>query len=100
MIDKCGEHDMQPISFTETVNELRVLLKELCQHLSEVDVIPIDADLRDCGVSSLDLVEILIGIENRLNIRVPDICINPENFRSIENIATMVAKLSTSLKGL
>ncbi|WP_369174968.1 phosphopantetheine-binding protein [Streptomyces sp. R28] len=49
-----------------------------------------DVELRSLGVDSMQVVQILLEIERRLGIEVPDEKLVPETFRTIESIAAVV----------
>ena len=45
-----------------------------------------DDDLREIGLSSLDMVNLMLRIEAVFNLQIPDIDMTPENFRSVARI--------------
>lgn len=53
---------------------------------------PADA-LVDVGLTSLDLVNLMLAIEAEFDIMIPPAFLNPENFRSIEAISRMVEQV-------
>jgi len=57
---------------------------------------PIDGlkDLRDAGLTSLDLVNLMLAIEAEFDIEIPQADMTPDNFRSIEAIDALVAVLA------
>jgi acyl carrier protein len=54
-----------------------------------------DDDLRQAGLSSLDMVNLVLTIEAELDVRIPEADITPANFRSI----ALISKLVTNLLG-
>jgi acyl carrier protein len=54
---------------------------------------PVDADLRELGLTSLDMVELVLSVESELDLRIPEAQITPANFRSIAAIDALVAAL-------
>lgn len=56
------------------------------------DFSPDDA-LIDVGLSSLDLVNLMVAIEAEFDIMIPAAQLTPETFRSIRSIARMVEAL-------
>lgn len=46
--------------------------------------------LTDAGVSSLDMVNLMLAIEAEFDLYIPAACVNPQNFRSVEAIARMI----------
>jgi acyl carrier protein len=50
-----------------------------------------DDDLRTSGLSSLDIVNLMLAVETEFAIKVPEREMTPANFRSIARIAALVA---------
>jgi acyl carrier protein len=57
---------------------------------------PVDAhaDLVNQGLTSVDMVHLMLAIEAAFDITIPQSGLTPENFRSIETIEALLAKLS------
>jgi acyl carrier protein len=55
-------------------------------------VLPHD-DLREAGLTSLDMVSLVLSVESEFGVKVPEREITPTNFRSIATIETLVARL-------
>ena len=51
-------------------------------------------DLRDAGLTSLDLVNLMLAVEVEFDIEIPQADMTPDNFRSIAAIEAMVAALA------
>jgi acyl carrier protein len=51
------------------------------------------ADLREAGLTSLDMVSLVLSVEAEFGIKIPEREITPTNFRSIAAIETLVARL-------
>ena len=50
-------------------------------------------DLREAGLTSLDMVDLVLCVESELNVKIPAAVITPANFRSISKIDALVTKL-------
>jgi len=50
-----------------------------------------DDDLRASGLSSLDIVNLMLAVETEFAIKVPEREMTPANFRSIARIVALVA---------
>ena len=50
-------------------------------------------DLRSLGLSSLDMVNLVLSVESEFDVSIPDADITPARFRSIMTIAALVAAL-------
>lgn len=52
-----------------------------------------DDDLGEAGVSSLDLVNLMLAVEVEFDVKIPELDMRPENFRSIARIDALVTRL-------
>jgi acyl carrier protein len=52
-----------------------------------------DADLREVGLTSLDMVALVLSVECEFDLQVPEAQITPANFRSISAIDALVNTL-------
>ena len=55
-----------------------------------------DDELGECGVSSLDMVNLMLAVEAEFDLKIPDRDMTPANFRTIARIETLVEKLRRS----
>jgi acyl carrier protein len=53
-----------------------------------------DLDLRTAGLSSLDLVNLMLAVESEFDIFIPEKQMTPQNFRSVASIEALVASLN------
>jgi acyl carrier protein len=51
-------------------------------------------NLRDVGLTSLDMTSLVLAVEAEFSIRIPDRAITPANFMSVATIGRLVAMLS------
>jgi acyl carrier protein len=54
-----------------------------------------DADLREIGLTSLDMVDLVLSVECAFDLQIPEAQITPANFRSISAIDALVNTLRT-----
>jgi len=52
-----------------------------------------DDDLRQIGLTSLDMVDLVLSVESAFDLSIPEIDITPANFRSISAIEALVMAL-------
>ncbi len=52
-----------------------------------------DDDLSESGLSSLDLVNLMLAVESEFDLKIPERDMRPANFRSIARIAALVTSL-------
>ena len=50
-------------------------------------------ELREVGLTSLDMVNLVLAVEAALEVGVPEAEITPANFRSVATIETLIAGL-------
>ena len=60
------------------------------QNSLSADVAPA-ARLVDIGLTSMDMVNLMLGVEAEFDFTIPQAEITPENFQSIETLERMVA---------
>jgi acyl carrier protein len=65
---------------------VEALLKE---HSAHADISP-DVRLADVGLTSMDMVNLMLGVEAAFDLTIPQSDITPENFQSIEAIERLV----------
>ena len=51
-------------------------------------------DLRSMGLTSMGMVKLMMAVEVAFNISVPDDDLHPDNFRSVQAIEALVARLA------
>jgi len=52
-----------------------------------------DDDLGDSGLSSLDMVNLMLAVETEFDLKIPERDMRPANFRTIARIEALVASL-------
>ena len=55
-----------------------------------------DEDLTEAGLSSLDMVNLMLAVETEFDVKIPDRDMTPANFRSIGRIEALLAGLLQS----
>ena len=69
------------------------VVRRILQARAIAQSVPPDADLREAGLTSLDMVNLVLSVESEFGIKIPEREITPANFRSIATIETLVARL-------
>jgi len=52
-----------------------------------------DDDLRESGISSLDMVNLMLAVEAEFGLTLPEAAMTPANFRSIVTIEALIVSL-------
>jgi acyl carrier protein len=50
-------------------------------------------DLSECGLTSLDLVNLMLAVETEFDLKIPELDMRPANFRSLARIEALVTRL-------
>jgi acyl carrier protein len=53
-------------------------------------------DLRDVGLTSLDMASLVLSVEAEFDLMIPERDITPANFRSVASITSLVTRLGSS----
>jgi acyl carrier protein len=69
------------------------VVKRLLAELSINRPVCSDDDLREVGLSSLDMVNLMLSVEAEFDLEIPEIDITSANFRSISAISNLVTTL-------
>ena len=81
--------DAQAVSKENVAAVVRRILEE---RSIQATVLP-ESDLRDVGLTSLDMVALVLSVEAEFDLTIPESQITPANFRSIASINALVASL-------
>jgi acyl carrier protein len=84
VLDRTGNNSAERVALL--VREL------LAKRAIDKPVGPNDS-LTEVGLSSLDIVNLMLGIEAEFAVKIPDREMTPSNFRSIAQIDQLVSKL-------
>jgi acyl carrier protein len=80
-------------SFDADIRRRIVVLVQaiLEQNSIAADVLPASR-LVDVGLTSMDMVNLMLGVEAEFDFTIPQAEITPENFQSVETLERMVTK--------
>ncbi|PIT05047.1 aminoacyl carrier protein 1 [Bradyrhizobium nitroreducens] len=81
---------MQPFD-TELRNRIIKLVKGILEQNSLSADVTASAKLVDAGLTSMDMVNLMLGVEAEFDFTIPQSEITPENFQSVETLERMVA---------
>ena len=69
------------------------IVLEILERRSITQQVLADEDLQNIGLSSLDMVNLMLSVEAEFDLKIPDTDLTPRNFRSISAIDALVATL-------
>ncbi|MCL2385470.1 MAG: phosphopantetheine-binding protein [Alphaproteobacteria bacterium] len=72
---------------------IEAIVRTFVRHWPSDQAIDIDGNLSELGLSSMDMVNLLIAVEAEFNVTVPGTNLSPEHFRSIRTIDRLVSQL-------
>jgi acyl carrier protein len=81
-------------STPELKERVAALVRQLLAKRSIDRLVDDDDDLTESGLSSLDLVTLMLGAEAEFDIKIADADMTPANFRSISRITALVGALT------
>ena len=55
--------------------------------------LPVDARLSELGMSSIKMVNLMLGVEGEFDLSIPQNEITPDNFRSVTSIEELLGRL-------
>jgi acyl carrier protein len=75
---------------------LTKIVQDMLPEGASVSEIDPEDDLAKVGLTSLNMVNLMLTLEAKMDVTLPPSVINPQNFRSISSIATMLETLPVS----
>ena len=72
---------------------ISAVVRRLLADRSITRAFTVEDDLRDVGLTSLDMVNLVLAVEAALGVGIPEAEITPANFRSVATIEALVAGL-------
>ena len=83
------------IDFADGSSKDRVLgiVNDILARRSPGRSIRTDEDLREAGLNSLDMVNLMLAVEAEFDLKIPDTDMTLRNFRSISAIDALVSSL-------
>jgi acyl carrier protein len=78
---------------TSPTERVAQLVRQLMAKRSVERSVGYDDVLSECGLSSLDMVNLMLAVETEFDIKIPDRDMTPSNFRSIAQIDKLVGAL-------
>jgi acyl carrier protein len=91
-LDDSGSDEMLSQSAGQPRDRLFEMVGEILLKNSIARPISIDDQLSAAGLTSLDMVNLMIAVEAEFNIMIPGSEITPGNFRSISTIEALILR--------
>jgi len=75
------------------MDRVTALVRELLAKRSVNRPVGNDEDLTEAGLTSLDLVNLMLAVETEFDLKIPDRDMTPANFRTIARIDRLIGTL-------
>jgi acyl carrier protein len=82
---------MQTVSANVPIR-IRALVEAILKQNSIVSRLYPDTRLVDAGLTSVDMVSLMLGVEAEFDFTIPQSQITPENFQSIQTLEWMIVR--------
>jgi acyl carrier protein len=79
--------------YSSTTDRVTNLVRQLLAKRGIDRSIGRDEDLTVCGLSSLDMVNLMLATEAEFEVKIPDRDMTPSNFRTIARIEALMENL-------
>jgi acyl carrier protein len=76
---------------TDVSNRVMALVKAILEQNAITAKVDADTRLVDIGLTSMDMVNLMLGVEAEFDFTIPQSEITPENFQSVKTLEAMVA---------
>jgi acyl carrier protein len=78
---------------SKVADRVAALVRRIMSKRAVVPTVGPDDDLRASGLSSLELVTLMLSVETEFAVKIPERDMTPANFRSIARISGLVLEL-------
>jgi acyl carrier protein len=75
---------------TDVQNRILALVKTILEQNAMTAEIGLDTLLVDAGLTSMDMVNLMLGVEAEFDFTIPQSEITPENFQSVKTLERMI----------
>jgi len=75
-------------------DRLLALVKEILTKNSITRPVSTDDQFTEIGLTSIDMVNLMLAVEAEFDVMIPASEITPENFRSISTIETLIVRIN------
>ena len=84
---------MLDAAHSSTIGRIGVLVRNILAKREINHAVGRDDDLAEAGLSSLDMVNLMLAVETEFGIKIPDRDMTPANFRTIARIDALLGQL-------
>jgi len=86
---------MQEAQGDITSERVGTLVQRLLSDRSISRAVSENDDFREVGLSSVDLVALMLSVEAEFNLTIPDAEVTTANFRTVATVSSLVSRLTS-----
>jgi acyl carrier protein len=75
-------------------DQISTLVRQILAKRSIDRIVGREEDLTTCGLSSLDMVNLMLAVESAFDVKISDRDMTPANFRSIARIEALLEQVA------
>jgi acyl carrier protein len=75
---------------TNVQGRILALVKTILEQNSVAAEVDAESRLVDVGLTSMDMVNLMLGVEAEFDFTIPQVEITPENFQSVKTLELMI----------
>jgi acyl carrier protein len=83
-------------SHSEIRERLLRLVAQILGRPEAAPNLPVEGRLSELGMSSIKMVNLMLGVETEFDLTIPQSDITPENFRSVASVEALLMRLLAS----
>jgi acyl carrier protein len=84
------------LALSSIADRIAALVQKILAKRESSCTVGLDDALVDIGLSSLDMVNLMLAVEGEFDVKIPDADMTPANFSTVARIAALVANLPES----
>jgi acyl carrier protein len=88
-----NDHAATPAPHAPVRERLLILISQILNKPDAVETLAPDAPLSEAGMSSIKMVNLMLGVEGEFDLAIPQNDITPDNFRSVASIEALLHRL-------
>jgi len=80
-------------SHSEIRERLLRLVAQILGRPEAAPTLPLEGRLSELGMSSIKMVNLMLGVETEFDVTIPQSDITPDNFRSVASVEALLTRL-------
>jgi acyl carrier protein len=80
-------------SHSEIRERLLRLVAQILGKPETASTLPVEGRLSELGMSSIKMVNLMLGVETEFDLTIPQSDITPDNFRSVASVEALLTRL-------